>query len=144
MTYNPSLNWMEQVKHSAQELAKAHQYVLEGYITSVDPNAPFKVRVMLEPYEIETGWLKIGTPYLGNGFGLILPPPEENTPVKVIFDMGDLSSGTVIACVPNDNISYPSGVDSQTMGLIHKSGSFFKISSDGTVTIKGKNQTQSW
>lgn len=144
MMYNPSTNWIEQVKGLVQNMLELKQFVLDGTVTSVDPNFPFKVRVNLEPYHIETGWLRISTPYLGNEFGLIVPPPDEGTFVKVIFAMGNIESGIVVACEAQDNVLPPSGVDSQTLGFFHKSGSYIKIGQDGTVSIKGKNSAQSW
>lgn len=142
--YNPSLNWMEQVKFIAREMIQDKQFVLEGIVTSVDPNPPYKVRVNLEPYGVETGWLKIATPYAGNGFGFIFPPPDEGTAVKVIFDMGDIKNGTVISNLFNDEVKMPS-VPAGTFGLVHKTGSTITvdpqgnitISSVGTVSIKG-------
>lgn len=141
--YSPSGNWMEQVKHVVNEMIKTKSFVLEGVVSSTDPIPPYKVKVTLQPYEIETGWLKLATPYAGNGFGLIFPPPDEGTPVKVIFDMGDIKNGTVIAAVFNANIQMPN-VTYGAAGLVHKSGSSILIGPDGTVTIKGKNLTQSW
>lgn len=141
--YNPSMNWVEQIKFIVREMMSAKSFVLEGVVTSVDPTPPCKVKVMLEPYEIETGWLRIATPYAGRGFGLVLPPPEEGMPVKVIFDMGDIKHGTVIGIVPNDEIA-PPAARAGAAGLVHKSGSSILIEADGTVTIRGRNYTQSW
>lgn len=144
MGYNPSLNWLEQVKGIVTQMMEHKQFVLDGTISSIDPTYPYKVRVNLEPYEIETGWLRMATPYVGDKFGLILPPPDEGTHVKVIFSMGDIEDGTVVSCDTNDDAIPPDNIDSQTLGLFHKSGSYLKISSDGTVQIKGKNSSQSW
>lgn len=159
--YTPSTDWLEQVKNAVNEMVKNISFVLEGTITSVDSSPPYKVKVMLHPYEIETGWLKVSTPYIGNGFGLIVPPPAEGTAVKVIFDMGDIKNGTVIGGVFNDDVTMPT-VTYGTAGMIHEtgssfllnqdgsikinhpSGSFISIGTDGTVTIKGKNSSTSW
>lgn len=133
--YNPSGNWMEQIKYVVSEILKSKSFVLEGIVSSVDPNPPYKVRVTLQPFEIETGWLKIATPYAGNGFGLILPPPDEGTPVKVIFDMGDIKNGTVIAAVFNANTLMPN-VTYGAAGLVHKSGSSVLLNPDGSITLQ--------
>lgn len=133
--YSPSGNWIEQVKHVVNEMMKSKSFVLEGIVSSVDPSPPYKVKVTLQPYEIETGWLKLMTLYAGNGFGLILPPPDEGTPVKVIFDMGDIKNGTVIGAVFNSNVAMPILADPGDAALVHKSGSKITIAKDGTVTL---------
>ncbi|MBL0386232.1 hypothetical protein JJB07_06145 [Tumebacillus sp. ITR2] len=141
--YSPTMNWVEQIKWIVREMMNAKSFVLEGIVTSVDPTPPCKVKVMLEPYSIETGWLRVSTPYGGNGFGLVLPPPEQGVPVKVIFDMGDIQHGTVIGAVFSEAMSVPDAPFG-SVGFVHKSGSSILIAPDGTVTIQGKNSTQSW
>lgn len=141
--YNPSTNWVEQIKFIVREMLNSKSFVLEGVVTSVDPDS-YKVKAMLEPYGIESGWLRCATPYVGNGFGLVVPPPKVGTPVKVIFDMGDIKNGTVIGSLFTDDISLPEDATAGSAGLYHQSGSFLRIAADGTVTIKGKNSTQSW
>ncbi|KEO82098.1 phage baseplate assembly protein V [Tumebacillus flagellatus] len=135
--YNPSMNWIEQIKFIVREMLNAKSFVLEGLVTSVDPKPPCKVKVMLQPYEIETGWLRLATPCHGGSVSLVLPPPEEGMPVKVIFDLGDIKHGTVIGNVPNDK-TVPPDIPSGSAGFVHQSGSSLLIGPDGTVTIKGK------
>jgi phage baseplate assembly protein gpV len=159
--YIPSLDQFEQNKHAMHEIANQKTFVLEGVVTSVDTNPPYKVKVMLEPYGVESDWLNIATPYIGNGYGFVFPAPEEGTLVYVLFPMGDIGKGTVISGIFNDYTQMPT-VPNGTAGLYHKSGSSFfiaqdgsmkmshpsgsslSIGTDGLVTIKGKNQTQSW
>jgi hypothetical protein len=148
--YNPSMNWVEQIKFIVREMLNAKSFVLEGVVTSVDPTPPCKVKVMLEPYEIETGWLRLATPCSGSSIALVLPPPEEGMPVKVIFDLGDIKQGTVIGNVPNDS-TVPHDVPAGAAGFIHRSGSAILLGADGSVTIRGKsvriqgqNYSQSW
>ncbi|GIM47044.1 hypothetical protein DNHGIG_25930 [Collibacillus ludicampi] len=136
--YSPSTNWIEQVKFVAREMINNKMFVLEGIVTSVDPNPPYKVKVMLEPYGIESGWLKVATPYVGNGFGFVFPPPAEGTPVKVIFDLGDIKNGVVIGSVFNDNVKMPS-VPYGAAGLVHQSGSSIIFNPDGSVVLSGAN-----
>lgn len=147
--YNPSTNWIEQIKYIVREMVNTKTFVLEGVVTSVDPSPPHCVRVMLEPYGIESGWLRCATPYAGNGFGLLLPPPDEGTPVKVIFDLGDIKNGTVIGSLYNDQVKRPNVGDSLktaqqnpgmiAAGLVHKSGSSLLILQDGTIKLSTKS-----
>jgi phage baseplate assembly protein gpV len=141
--YNPSTNWVEQIKFIVREMLNSKQFVLEGVVSSVDPTPPGKVKVLLEPYGIESGWLRCAMPYVGKQFGLVLPPPEEGTQVKVIFDMGDIKNGTVIGSLYGEDVAVPN-IAKGAAGLVHKSGSSLLIMPDGTVTIKGKTNSQSW
>lgn len=140
---NPSRDWIEQIKYVVQDMINQKNFVLTGIVTSIDPTPPYKVKVTLEPYSIETGWLKLAMPLAGNGYGVLLPPPDEGTEVRVLFDLGDIKSGTVIGAVYDDQAVQmpPDAAALGTMGLYHKSGSFIRIAPDGTVTIKGKNTT---
>jgi phage baseplate assembly protein V len=150
--YLPSTNWLEQIKNAVREMMEQKTFVMEGIVTSINPSSPYMVKVMLEPHQIETGWLKVGSPYVGNDFGFIFPPPEEGTPVKVLFDMGNLNHGVVVCSVQNDTVTMPD-VPFGTAGIIHKSGSKILLNQDGsieivavggkTVTITGQT-SQSW
>lgn len=159
--YTPSLNWREQVKNAIQEMNNSKMYVLDGTVTSVNNSLPYSVKVMIEPYEIETGWMKCASPYVGNGFGIVLPPPQEGTHVRVIFDMGDINNGMVVGATYTDVMAPPS-VNFGDAAIYHQSGSQITMKSDGsivftsksgasltldgadkTVTING-NTTQSW
>jgi phage baseplate assembly protein V len=158
--YIPSTNWREQIKNAIQEMSNAKSYVLDGTVTSVNTTLPYSVKVNLEPYEIETGWLKMVSPYAGNGFGIVLPPPAEGTHVRVIFDMGDINNGVVVGATYND-VSVSPNVNFGDAAIFHQSGSQIVMKSDGsivftskgeasltlgadkTVTING-NTTQSW
>jgi hypothetical protein len=132
--YIPSTDTLEQDKSLAKLIMDNKDYVLEGIVTSVDPNQPYKVKVMLYPYEIESGWLRIASPYVGSGFGLIVPPPEEGTAVMVIFHMGDISNGIVVSGLWNDEINMPN-VPYGTAGIIDKSGTSIFINPDGSITL---------
>jgi phage baseplate assembly protein V len=135
--YTPSLNWREQIKNAVLEMTNTKAFVLDGTITSVNTKLPYTVKVMLEPYEIETGWLKMLSPYVGNGFGLVLPPPEEGTHVRVIFDMGDINNGVVVGATYND-ASVPPNVNFGDAALFHKSGSQIIMKSDGSIVFTSK------
>ncbi|NRD80279.1 hypothetical protein HPT25_23435 [Bacillus sp. BRMEA1] len=159
--YIPSLNQREQHKNMIQEMMNTKAYVLDGTVTSVNTKLPYTVKVMLEPYEIETGWLKMLSPYVGEEFGIVLPPPEEGTHVRVLFDMGDINNGVVVGAAYNAVSVPPPSVNFGDAAIVHKSGSQIIMKNDGsivftskggasltlgadkTVTING-NTTQSW
>jgi phage baseplate assembly protein gpV len=143
-----SNDWFEQVKYYVHRAIGQSLSVVEGTVTSRQLNPP-SVKVMLQPYGIETGWIRIGTPYGGNGFGF-LAIPQEGQAVKVIFDMGDKSSAIVVCDVYND-IDVPPTLNAiDDVVLQHKSGSkiYFHANGDvdihatGNLNLSGKTSSQ--
>lgn len=135
--YNPSTSWREQIKNVIQEMNKQNLYALDGVVTSVNNTLPYTVKVRLEPYQIETGWLPISSSYVGNGYGIVLPPPAEGNHVKVIFSMGDINSGFVVGSTYN-NTTAPPQVNFGDAGIFHKSGSSIVMKNDGSIVITSK------
>lgn len=135
--YIPSTNWREQIKNIVQEMINRKSFVLDGTITSVNTTLPYSVKVNLEPFEIETGWLKMASPYVGNGYGFVLPPPAEGTHVRVIFDMGDINNGVVVGATYND-VQVPPPINFGDAALYHESGSSLVMKNDGSIVITSK------
>lgn len=131
-----STDWFEQIKDYVHRAVGQNLSVLEGTVTSRQASPP-SVKVMLQPYEIETGWIRVGTQYGGNGFGLLAIPPE-GMAVKVIFDMGDISSATLVCDVWNDVDIAPTLNDVDDVAFVHSSGSKLYFHKNGDVDL---NQT---
>lgn len=132
-----SNDWFEQVKYYVHRAVDQALYVVEGTISSRQLNPP-SVKVILQPYGIETGWIRVGTPYGGNGFGFLAIPPEGMV-VKVIFDCGDHSSAAVVTDMYNDVDVPPALADIDDAALVHASGSklYFHKNGDVEVTATG-------
>jgi phage baseplate assembly protein gpV len=128
-----SNDWFEQVKYYVHSALSQHLSVIEGTVTSRQLNPP-SVKVMLQPYNIETGWIRVGVPYGGNGFGFLAIPPEGQA-VKVIFDMADKSSAIVVCDVYNDIDLPPTLNDVDDVVLQHKSGSKLYFHANGDVDL---------
>ncbi|MCF8566918.1 phage baseplate assembly protein V [Alicyclobacillus tolerans] len=143
-----SNDWYEQIKDYIHRAVGQNLSVIEGTVSSRQTSPP-SVKVTLQPYGIETGWIRVGTPYAGNGFGFLAIPPEGQA-VKVIFDMGDKQSATVVCDVYNDVDVPPTLANVDDVMLIHTSGSqlVFHQSGDvllkavGNLTLTGKTTTQ--
>lgn len=101
-----------------------------GTVSGYDPNT-YMVKVQLQPEGIETGWLPLGSPFVGNGFG-IFAAPGIGDQVEVQFPDGDLSSGVVSMRFYSD-VARPLNVPSGEVWIVHKSGSFLKFHSDGSI-----------
>ncbi|WP_088187538.1 phage baseplate assembly protein V [Desulfosporosinus sp. FKA] len=133
-----STDWFEQIKDYVHRAVGQNFSVVEGTVTSRQASPP-SVKVMLEPYEVETGWIRVGTQYGGNGFGLLAIPPE-GMAVKVQFDMGDKSSAVVVCDVWNDVDIAPTLNDVDDAVFIHSSGSklYFHKNGDADLVPAGK------
>jgi phage baseplate assembly protein gpV len=44
-----------------------------GIVTDVDPNR-YMIRCLVQPSNVTTGWLSVGSVMVGNGWGLVAPP----------------------------------------------------------------------
>jgi phage baseplate assembly protein gpV len=107
-------------------------------VTSFDPST-YTAQVMLQPEDdVEpsnslTGWLPVFSPWVGNGWGLFCPPSPGDL-VEVQFQEGCWETGFVCLRGYND-ISLPLAVGSGEFWLVHKTGSFIKITNDGNISI---------
>lgn len=129
-----SNDWWEQMKDYVHQAVGQSLSVIEGTVSSRQASPP-SVKVILQPYGVETGWLRIGVLYAGNGFGFVAVPPEGQA-VKVIFDMGDKSSGTVVCDVYNDIDVPPPLSTVDDVCFVHKSGSKLYFHDSGEIDVQ--------
>lgn len=110
-----------------------------GIVSSFDATA-YSVRVRLQPDDVETGWLPIWSPWVGNNWGLICPPSIDDQ-VLVLFEEGDPDTGKVLggfysqADKPPLNPSTEEDVKQGEFYLVHNSGSALSFNNDGTVHL---------
>lgn len=107
-----------------------------GQITSYNP-ANFTARVTCQPDDVKTGWLPIGSPWIGNGWGLVAPPNIGDM-VTVDYVNGDLEAGVVVARLWNLEDT-PPNVPSGEFWIVHAKGGFFKLTNDGKVSFDDGN-----
>lgn len=108
-----------------------------GIVTSVD-TAAYLVTVQIHvatPDEpaMQTGWIPIVSPWVGNGWGLVCPPSQGDL-VEVQYQEASLQNP--ICC----NRLFPAGptapnAQSGEFYLVHQSGSFLKFTNDGKVSL---------
>lgn len=109
-----------------------------GLVSSYDPTA-YAVKVKLQPApaddpELETGWMPIWSPWVGNQWGLYCPP-QVGDQVLVLFEEGDVERGVCIGGLFSDVDRPLSGVPSKEFWLVHESGSSLKFTNDGSVAL---------
>lgn len=108
-----------------------------GTISSYDPSV-YKAQVLIQPENMMTGWLPIATQWMGNGWGLYMPPAPGDT-VIIHFMEGDLSVGII-----GDRLftskelpkTDPAGCPSGEAWLLHLTGSYLQFKNDGTIKLK--------
>lgn len=103
-----------------------------GTISSYDPGNGV-VKVLIQPEGRETNWLQLDCPGVGNGWGVQIGP-QIGDEVTVSFDSSDPNAGKVTARHTNPT-NQPLPVPSGEFWLVHKSGSYLKFNTDGTVTL---------
>jgi len=120
------------IKEQAAMMAAGQAMPRLGLVSSYDPDKyAAKVRVM--PEDVETGWLPVASPWIGNSWGLFAPPTPGDQ-VVVLFEGGSLDAGVVIGRLYS-NQQRPLGAVPGEFWLIHQSGSALKFNNDGTVDL---------
>lgn len=109
---------------------RAHPKI--GTITGYDP-AKQAVKVTLQPEGNETGWLPLGSTWVGNGWGMVCAP-NLGTQVEVAFVDGNNEAGSA-------NLRFFSNVEvgpaapGGEFWLVHKSGQSVKLTNDGKLSV---------
>jgi phage baseplate assembly protein V len=99
-----------------------------GIVTAYDPNT-YSVKVQFPPDASETGWIPMGALSVGSAWG-IYAPPVLGDQIEVRFQDGDRDAG-IAGMRLFDNQSPPVSVPSGEIWVLHKSGAFFKLTTDG-------------
>lgn len=117
---------------AAQQAGAASKKTQMGTVSAYNPTT-YSVKVLLQPSAIESGWLPIQTPYVGNGWGFQVGPTIGDL-VAVQFHEGDQDAGVVMGSIYNAQDA-PMSVPSGEAWMRHKSGSFLKFHNDGSIEI---------
>lgn len=103
-----------------------------GLATSWDPDNHL-VKVMLQPEEIETGWMPLEVTQAGAGWG-VYAAPQIGDQAVIHFHEGDKEHGWCTGFLPND-VDKPPHVPAGEIHLIHKTGQFVKLLTDGSISL---------
>jgi phage baseplate assembly protein V len=116
----------------AQILGEQYAKPRLGLISAYDPNT-YAAKVRIQPDDVETGWLPVLTPWVGAGWGLHAPPTPGDQ-VLVVFQEGSVENGVVVGARYN-NVERPLPAPSGELWLVHQSGAFVKLTTDGKLTL---------
>ena len=103
-----------------------------GLVSSFDPST-FSAKVMIQPENIQSGWLPVMSPWVGNGWGLAAPLPP-GTQVIILAQEGDAEQGVIAGAVWSSE-DKPLAAPAGELWLQHESGSFLKLMTDGTIQM---------
>jgi phage baseplate assembly protein gpV len=132
---------MDAFANAVRQQARMSQseYALPQFatISSYDPDS-HAVKVVIQPVdpeigEVESNWMPLGAIGIGNGWGFAVGP-QIGDQVKVVFENGDFSSGSVVGryfSVEQQAIPVPSG----EIWAVHQTTSSLKFLTNGDVDI---------
>lgn len=103
-----------------------------GTVDGYDQNS-YSVSVVIEPEGIKTGFIPLVSPWIGNLWGLYLPPSIGDM-IEVTFIEDDPASAVAGMRFFND-VDQPLSCPSGEFWLVHKSGSFLKFHNDGSIEV---------
>jgi phage baseplate assembly protein V len=126
--------FLNAIKASAAAMDRTSAQPRFAVVTSVDPTRP-AVRVALQPEGVITGWLPVLSPWIGAGWGMSCPPSPGDQ-VFVLAQEGDSEHGVVIGRAWSDTARTPQAAPGE-LWLVHQSGAFIKLASDGTIRTQG-------
>jgi phage baseplate assembly protein V len=125
----------EAMKRSGAQASYGSSLARYATVSSYDP-ANYAVKVLIQPEAIESNWMPLGAIGIGTDWGVAVGP-QIGDHVIVEFPEGDFNSGVVIARIFSTQqvaMNVPSG----EVWVVHKLGSFMKLTNDGKVGINGE------
>ena len=129
---------LNQLKSTAQQATQGRANTRHGTISSYDPGA-YAVKVMLQPDNVETGWLPLKSIFIGNGWGIFCPPSIGDA-VEIDYQEGDNEVGSIGMRFFNDQ-DRPLPCPSGEFWLVHKSGASVKSTNNGMLTLSDPSGT---
>ncbi|WP_162136286.1 phage baseplate assembly protein V [Zavarzinella formosa] len=103
-----------------------------GIVSAYDPDH-YAAKVVIQPEGHETGFIPVGSPMVGDGWGMFCPPTPGDE-VDVHFQEGG-KNAAYVSLRFFGNQARPLSVPSGEFWLVHRSGSFLKFLNDGTVEL---------
>ncbi|HDT5217318.1 TPA: baseplate assembly protein [Enterobacter roggenkampii] len=122
----------------AQQAFAGFSGTRQGVITAYDPKE-YAIKASLQPTGEETGWIPLGTPWAGNGWGFAAGPMI-GAEVQIDFDSGTIGVGMAGGQFYNNEDRSP-GPPSGELWIVHQSGSMLKFFNNGAVVIQDKAGT---
>lgn len=126
------MHMMNQIAMRSQMAAGGFSGTRQGVITAYDP-VEYAIKVALQPTGEETGWIPLGTPWAGNGWGMAAGPMID-AEVQIDFDSGQIG----VQMAGNqfyNNVDRCPGPPSGEFWIVHQSGSLLKFLNTGEILV---------
>ena len=131
--------FMSAMRHAAEQAASRTTHMRLGTRTSYDPTS-YAVKVLIQPDNVETGFIPLVPQWCGNGWGFFAPPPQ-GAQVAVQFEMGYRDNGVCLGAIASD-VDRPLPVPEGEAWWQHQSGAFVKMTNAGALMLgDGKGAT---
>ncbi|MES1988724.1 MAG: phage baseplate assembly protein V [Pseudomonadota bacterium] len=129
------------IKTQAGLVVSGSEFATTGIVTQINESNSSLVMVKIsEAFSnqpaLTTGWIPVLSPWAGNGSGFFAPP-QYNDLVLLIFANGSTQNPLAALRIFNDEdqaLNVPPG----ECWLVHKSGSFLKLTNDGKILINSE------
>lgn len=129
--------FLNRIKAQSSQLDQSWAQPRLGLVSSVN-STDATVRVMIQPENVLSGWLPVSSIWVGAAWGMVcLPSPGDQ--VLVLFQEGDSEHGIVVGGLWSATRPPPT-VPSGELWIVHKSGSFLKLTNDGSIV----SEAASW
>ena len=132
---------LNQMRAEALGVMNNRDDIVDGLVKNFDPNT-YTCKVLLQPSGILTGWLPIWSPWVGNGWGLFMPPVPD-TAVAVIPKNGSMDGAFVLPACFSD-VDRPLPVDQGECWFVHQSGSMIQLLNTGAIVLASGGHTMTF
>lgn len=103
-----------------------------GTVTSYDPGT-YRVKVLLQPEEIETGWIQVAAPMVGNNFGVVFGPSPGDL-VRIDFLDGSAQAAVMGNRFFHDGVT-PPHVEPGEIQMVGSAGLRIHMEQSGKMTL---------
>jgi phage baseplate assembly protein gpV len=118
------------MRQEAERAGSRRSFARRAIVSAYDP-ASYCAKVRIQPEDVETGWIPVGSPWVGSNWGLFCPPTPGDE-VDVHFQEGGKNAEYISLRFYGD-AAPPVAVQSGEFWLVHKSGSFLKFRNNGDI-----------
>lgn len=120
------------MRQHALAITNLRSHARVGTISGYDPNKQC-VKVLLQPEAQETGWIPLGSLWVGNGWGMVCAPTL-GSQVEVTFVDGHPEAGSANLRFFSNKETGPAAPAGE-FWLVHKNGQSIKLTNDGKLAI---------
>ena len=123
---------IEMIKRVVADMMGLQAKTQYGTVSAYNPN-DYTIKAIIQPEGIETGWIPLASPWVGNNLGAVFGPAI-NDQVRLDFVGGEIEASIAGGRFFNVN-ARPPIVNSGQAAIVDGSGSYVRLNNDGTITL---------